>query len=395
MAKKDFSQYSDEELLQIIGQKQPSLIEKAGNVAEKFNNFIEGTRLPAFAGGLLQGVGDIGASLGNVVANPLGYEIPHPNLGQYIDNSLLSRLAFGAGEISSQIPLYSSGAGLIGKTTGIGTKAGLSGKSLQGAISGALLGESDEGDRLLGAATGAALPIAGQAIEKISQLRSKNIASNVINSMKNTEKKYSNQFNHIIQEAENRGYAGNYNPIKFDKELLQKGGNSKLVYALKQYNKKPSLEAAHEVQSDLGKFVYSIGRPADSIERKAKEEAKEISEALRKHIITQLNRSGNPDLALNYINARHGYKSEFVPYLKSKSVQKLLKDELTPRDFAKAIAQEKKFKAKIGRYSHPEIQQRELIRKLATSKAGQYAIGSATGTILGGAGLYGLSKLFK
>jgi len=395
MANKDYSQFSDEELMKIANQSEPGILEKAGNAADYFNKFIEGTRLPAAAGGLLQGIGDVGASLGNLVARPLGHSIPHPNLGQYVDNSFPSRLAFGAGEIASQIPLYTSGAGLIGKATGIGEKAGLSGKAVQGAISGSLLGENEEGDRLTGAALGAALPVAGNVIGKLGNLRSKNIANNVLNGMKNTEQKYSQQFNHLFKEAEKRGYAGNYDPISFNEELLTNGGNKKLLYALKQYNKKPSLEAAHDAQSDLGKYINKIGKSSDSTERKAKEEAREVASQLRKHIIEQLNRSGNPDLAMNYIHARQGYKAEYAPYLNSKAIKKLINEELTPRDFAKEIAKDKKFKAKVGQYQHPEIQEREFLRKIANSKAGHYAIGTGAGTLAGAAGFYGLSRLLK
>jgi hypothetical protein len=390
MSNKDYSDYSDKELLEIINKPEESLFDKAARYADKFNKGVEATHLPEFAGGILQGVGDIGASLGNLIARPLGHPIPHPELNKYIGTSWPSRLAFGAGNLAAQIPAYTSGAGLIGKA-GLGAGAGLSGKVAQGALAGGLLGENEEGGRIGGTVEGGAMPIAGAAIKKVIAMRPKNIAANVAKAMEETGEHYKKEFGNIFSNAKERGYAGNYEPMKYNETLLKRAGDKDFLYALEKYNQKPSLEAAHNAQSDLGKFIADIGKPNNTLDRHAIKEAKKVAAELRKHIIQQLNRSGNPDLAMNYSFARQGYKEDYVPYLKNKQLQNYLSNKLTAKDFVKNAAKNEEFKAQIGQERHPEIYQRELLKKILTSKAGQYAIGTG----LGGAGLYGLSKYFK
>ncbi len=366
-------------------------LERAGNLAGKFNSIVEASRLPAFAGGLLQGAGDIGTSVGNLFARPLGHEIPHPHLSKYLPDDILTNGAFGAGQLTSEAIPFAKGASLIGKITGLGTKAGLGGKVAQGALSGALLGENEEGSRLENTILGGTIPIAGAAISKLNKFRSPVMAKNIIDAMKKTESEYKNLFSTVFKTAEERGYAGKYKPIKFNQNILKSGGKKDFLYALEQYNKKPSLEAAHEAQSQLGKYIADIGCRVSTLENHAIRDAIDGGKSFREHISDQLHRSGNSDLALDYLQARQGYKTDYVPYLKSKAIKEFLQNESTTKNFSREIGKEKSFHAKIGQHRHPEIQQKEMLRKILGSKAGQYAIGTA----LGGAGLYGLGKMFK
>lgn len=369
-----------------------SWLDKAGNAADYFNKAVESTRLPQFAGGLLQGTGDIGASLANIIARPLGHPISHPELQKYIPQDIGSQMAVGGGELASQIPLMTSGAGLIGKLTGFGTKSGLSGKAAQGALSGALMGENNEGEgRLSGAIEGAAIPTTMGIAKNLTGLRSKNIAEKVMQGMKESKAEYAKKFGNIFKETESRGIANKVKPIDANERLLNRAGNKDYLYALEQYNKKPSIEKAHEAQSQLGKYIKDIGSPKSTLDRHAKEEAKKVSKGLREHIAHQMQKTGNTDLALKYNEARKGYSQEVAPYLNSKAIKKFLNDELRPNKLASFLGKEEKFMSKLGQYRHPEIQQREMIKNILNSKIGQYGIGTG----LGGLGLYGLSKAFK
>lgn len=137
-------------------QKEPSFLQKAGGFAEKYiNKPIESAGIPDVAGGVLQGAGDIAASLGNVIARPLGHPIPHPDLQKYTSGSPFSKAMFGAGELGAQIPAFMSGAGALGRFTGLGEDASLLAKALHGATTSAAMGENKEGGgRKLAAALG-------------------------------------------------------------------------------------------------------------------------------------------------------------------------------------------------------------------------------------------------
>jgi len=373
-------------------QQDSSFLDKIGNAAGKFNNAVESTHLPEFAGGLLQGAGDIGASLGNIIAKPLGREIPHPNLKQYIPHGLGSNVAFGAGELGSQIPLMMSGAGLAGKALGIGEKAGLSGKLAQGAISGAAMGENQEGNgRVAGAIEGAALPAIGELVKGANKLRPKKIAEAIQGAEKAKVKEYGDKFKNVFSEAKSRGISENFEKIKADEKLLRRGGNKDYLYSLEEYNKKPTLENAHNAQSDLGKYVADIGKPTSTLDRHAKIEARNAAKSIREHISQQLQKSGNTDLALDYNFARNGFKNQVAPYTSNKALQSFKQGNLTTKDFVKKILQDKSFKAKVGQQEHPELYQAELVKKILTSKASQIA----GGAIAGGLGLHGISRLLK
>lgn len=392
----DFSKMSTEELEELVshseGQQtaqEPSWLEKAGNIAGKFNRVVETSRLPAFAGGLLQGAGDIGASLGNLVARPLGHPIPHPNLGQYVDNSPLSRFAFGAGEIASNAPLMATGAGALGRL-GMTTEAGLSGKLAEGLASGFLMGEDKEGNRGKGALLGVSIPLAGAGIKAIGKLKSTKIAENVIKGMKKAETESANQFSHVFKEAESKGIK-HINRVPVDIKLLRKQGDRKYLHSLEEFYKKPTPSNAHSAQSDLAKYAKNIGRPQNALEREAKEEALKASKSIRENLLQEFTESGNSGLALKYNNARSFYRDIMSPYLNSKSIKKLQSGDLRPKNFANKIQEEESFISKIGQHQHPEIELRRKIKKGLSNKAVQYG----TGTALSGLGLYELGKMFK
>jgi hypothetical protein len=395
----DFSKMSTAELQQLIAnsehkepeQKEPehSLLDTVGQAAGKFNRFIEGTRLPAFAGGLLQGAGDIGASLGNLVMRPLGHPIPHPNLSQYIDKSPLSRIAFGAGELGSNIPLYASGAGLIGRA-GMTAEAGLSGKLAEGLASGFLMGENKEGERGEGALMGAAIPTGSAALKGLAKLKSSKIAENVLKGFKKAEGEASNQFGNVFSEADTKGIT-HISRVPVNVNLLKKQGDRKFLHAFEEFHKNPTITNAHSAQSDLAKYANNIGRPQNTLERQAKEEALKASQDIREKMMQEFHATGNTGLALKYNNARKFYKNIVSPYLNSKSIKKLQSGELRPKNFANKIEQEEAFMSKIGQHEHPEIDYRRKLKKAIGNKAVQYGAGTA----LSGIGLYEIAKMLK
>lgn len=370
-------------------KKEDSLLQRAASVADRFNKGVEATGLPAAAGGFYQGVGDIGASLGNIVARPLGHPIPHPNFKKFFDNSLASSVGFGVGQVGGQIPAYLSGAGLLAKL-GIGAKAALSGKIAQGILSGAALGEDDKGNRGFGAAIGGAMPVVGALAKGVSNLRSKNIAKNVLEGFASSKKQVASEFKDIFTQAKNRGVQ-HLERIPAKIELLHRGGNKDYIQALKDFNNVPNVSNAHSAQSDLGKYIRKIGAPSNKLERDAIEEAKRLSTTLKEKMGEHFIKSGNTDLALRYNQAREAFKQEVVPYMESKAIKALQRGDLRPKNFSKKIAEDERFISKIGQYNHPQIELSDRLRRGLASPATKTATGVAAGLLLP----YGLYKYIK
>jgi hypothetical protein len=394
----DFSTISTEELKDLIARSEysqshqepePGWLSKAGNVAGRFNELIESSRLPAVAGGIFQGIGDIGASIGNIVARPLGHPIPHPEFSKYFDKSPLTKIAFGAGELGAQLPLYGTGAGLIGKL-GLTKGIKLSDKIIEGLAAGTVMGEDSEGNRMTSAALGAALPVAGKVVKGLSDLKSKNIARNVVKGFKNAESQSAKEFQDIFKEVKDRDIK-KMHPIEAKMNLLTKEGDQKYIHSLHEYNKNPTIENAHSAQSDLAKYAKKIGKPENKLERDARNEAKNISDELRQNMMMHLHKTGNIDLALRYHTARDSFKHEVGPYLNSKALKDLMRNDLRAKNFANKIAEEESFMTKLGQHKHPEIERRAKLKKALNNKAVQYGIGTG----LSGLGLYEASKLFK
>jgi hypothetical protein len=383
-----------DEIKGVLQKKFPKkgFIERAGETAGKFNKFVESTGLPAFSGGLYQGVGDIGASLGNLIAKPLGKEISHPEFRRFFPDTMGNSLAFGAGQIAAQIPAYASGGAAIGSITGIGKGAGLSGKVAQGALAGGLMGESQEGGRGEGVLLGGGAPIAGKIISGLRDLRSSKIVNNVLKAEKEISGQYGKQFNFIIKEGEASGANKYLSPTSYNKKILEKGGDKDLLHGLYKYNTNPTVANAHDAQSDLLKYAAKIGTPKGSLAREAKSEAKKLSGNIRLELSRALQKAGRTDLSADYSMTRQGYKNDVVPYLNSKTLNALKNKDIRKGKAASSLANEEKFMAKIGQYKHPEIARRELVKNILTSSHFIHALGLGAGSALG---MYGAAKLLE
>ena len=371
---------------------QESLLDKTSSFVDKWiNKPVQSLGIPDLAGGFLQGAGDVGASLANIVARPLGHPVPHPDLQQYTSQSPLSRLMFGAGELGAQLPLFASGAGIAGKIGNIAERGGLATKTALGALSGGSLGENKEGSgRLTSAALGTLEPLGGSLINKARSLKSSNIAKDVVEGEKEAVARYGKKFTNILLQ-------GNVplKKIKGDLSLLSKAGSDKFIYALKEFNKKPMASVAHEAQSDLMKYVASIGKPSSKLERDAVKEASRLSDSLRGMMAEGWKKSGKEHLVALYNQAREGFKKEVVPYFGSKTLEQFKKGNIRGEKFAPLIAQEEKFMAQLGSKKHPKIGSRERLVKAMTHPIAKHAVGSAIGTGLGGLGLYEVAKYFR
>ena len=92
------------------GERQgEGFLDTAGRYADKFNKFIESTRIPAFAGGLLQGGIRGVESLANIplwaASKVTGKDLtlPYVDFQKYLPDDSKTRAAFMGGEIGGEL----------------------------------------------------------------------------------------------------------------------------------------------------------------------------------------------------------------------------------------------------------------------------------------------------
>lgn len=387
-----------------LNSQSPSFLQKAENIAGTFNKGVEASRLPALAGGLLQGAGDVGASLANIPLSVIGKEIgkniniPHPNLGQYVDNSFPSKIAFGAGEIGSPLGVLGKVAGEVGKVGGLTenlSKIPYLGRVIarpaEGAITGAAIGENDQGNRGMGAALGAG----GNALMNIGKFIHSALPSQISNSVlkaKNfVQEKYSNLYDSLFDQAKDRGLGqSNVRVPKIDLDLIKDNATKKYWKSLEDFNSNPTLETAHLAQSDMGKYIRQMEKlqgnnALTSPQIKAYQEAINAQKKLRGTIFQSLTKNGEQDLANQYGNITQGYKRDVVPYITSKPITALQNKDINNETFANRIVKNDKFRMSVGD-KHPEIAAREFIDNIKNNKLLKYGIGSVAAGALAGMG---------
>jgi len=385
--------------MHLIPKQEESLLNKAGNIAGKFNEAIESSGLPAFSGGLLQSAGDIGTSLSNI---PLGVlskitgkdlTIAHPNLGKYVDNSLPSKAAFGAGEI---LPYALGGAGaanLVGNLTKNLSNIPLIGKlmarPIEGALAGAAIGENEEGNRGLGAALGAAGNVGLAAGKYAKNLMPEELAKNIVNATKEAIDKYSNIYQGLFNEAKRRGLGQSGLRIpNIDVELIKNHAPKKFTRSLEDFHENPTLETGHLAQSDLGKFTRYLDKVSrnnalSSSQLNAYEEALNAQKKIRGSMFQGLTKQGDQELANLYGKTTKGYARDVIPYTSSKAISAFQNKEIKAPTFAKRIAKDEKFRLAME-HKHPEIAHGEILKNILKG------LGL---TALGGAGAYGFDVL--
>jgi hypothetical protein len=375
----------------------PSFMDKAANYAGKFNNAIEASRLPDVAGGLLQGVGDIGASIANVPLAIIGKYLkkdirqPHPDL-QPSDDSLLSKAAFGGGELLGGIPGLGMAANAIGKIGGATKTVSqlpfigkLIARPLEGVAAGTVIGENAQGDRTGGAIEGGIGNVPISLNRLINRASSKGVAESILNAKKSAQNKYENLYNELFDKAEKSGHGESETRIpKLNSKFIKKYSSSDYHQSLLDYIKNPTLRNAHIAQSDMGKLKrylenISLNKDLGSKKLKLMSEVEKAQKKLRGTIFQSLTKSGDRKLGDQYQRLTNEYKTEVVPYLRNKAINQYQRNEIYPEEFAKKIAKSSKFNIAIGDRKHPEIKEYKQLGKWLNKIPRKYLIGAAAG----------------
>lgn len=293
--------------------------------------------------GMLQGAGDIGANVLNLLSGmgnqPQGMgalmglpqedyplkdvpnpgRIPNPELGQYVGDSLGDQAQFIGGQL---VPNVIGGAGIfrgLGAIPQLG-KATLGATAGRGALTGAALSE----DRLLGAGLGAATA----PLSLVPRGTSKVVGNKIVGDFKNLKNTFSKKYNQIFQDAEKAGINKVATSIKGkDLKYLKDAASAKQEKALLDFIDKPTLKNAHDVQSSLGKMIRQLNtkqatKGLEGLENKALKSAEKAQEKIRSDIVKSMTSKGKNTLSERYTQLTKDYAKELGPYLDNSAIRK-------------------------------------------------------------------------
>lgn len=355
--------------LKPISPQQPSVLERAGDIAGRFNELVQRARLPEIAGGFLQGSERGIASLANIplsaVSRMTGKDIrlPYVDLQKYLPQDPTSRIAFGAGEIGgAAVPgigaykAISSARRLPALVSALG-KPTLAAEAGAGALAGAGTGAQEKGDvsdRLISALTGGVLPV-------VSGLRYPSLAKKIIGTKESLKEELGSAYKNIFNELENTNIHND--PLKVpskltsEKQIEESRGlyNSlplKTRKSLDAFKKNPNFENSHWAQSDLGKTVREMedkfsrsqqtGKPVLSSELNAKNFAKDLQKRIQGNMQQFLLKNNKSDLLDAYAHTSSRYGKEFSPFTES-SIAKFQAGKISPKKMIKSLQKSSKF----------------------------------------------------
>lgn len=330
--------------------------------------------------GTYQGLGDIGASVGNIPAQGIEqftgnrpYSIPHPDLRSSYPQGY-EGLGMAA-EIAPQFAI--PGGASLRALKAVNNPYGKALLSSAGA--GLTSAAMNEGNRLISGIGGAAL---GAVPGIISPFRSETIANKLLRDKDKVKALYGNKYSNLFNQAEKKGI----NEVEIpdiDLDVIAGSGMPKYRKALHKFVDNPSLENAHWAQSELGGLERNLDKVASNsgltaTQNQAYNEAVKAKEAIKKSMF-----SGDEHLSNLYDVISQGYKDNVVPWNTVKGLEDFRKGELTAADLTKQLLSNKKFKAQLLD-KYPSLK----VNALARNKYIQ-------GALLGGFGLDAAHKIYK
>jgi len=160
--------------------------------------------------------------------------------------------------------------------------------------------------------------------------------------------KYGALYNKILKESEKMPID---NQLPVPKKLLDKtedvkdffrNSNYKLKGGVQRFESNPTIQNAHQAQSDLGKIIrdfdskINAGKQLSSGEQNAQKAARDLQKRIRGMMQQHFVKGGREDLAKQYAQVTDGYAKDVAP-LKSKSMAKYNSGEGTTKAIGKEL----------------------------------------------------------
>lgn len=394
----------------------PSFWKRAGQAGmkgvESFNKAVEASGLPAAGAHILSMPMHIAANIGDLpgqISNyAFGTNIPRVSVPEEIDpvtytkkagleETPMQRAAGTGGDLLSA--LLTGGATFKGASTalGLGEAAPIAQRIALGTSLGAA--ESPREVRGIGAGIGGAIPGAA-ALTKTS------IGKGAASLLERGKQKYGKLYDSIFDEAQaiapdaKLRVPQSLKDASEEVEQIYKAAPGKRHASIKRFKNNPTLENAHDAQSDLGKIQRDLQdalkkRNLTSTEINAMQNAADLQKRIRGAMQNHFVDIGKPELAQQYGAATRGYADEVAP-LNISEVRKLLGDNPTQKELkraANALLENKKFNKSDLSQLLPGFKTRKMIKDIPSGvKAGA---GLAAIPLLYSTGVPGVSMLRK
>lgn len=306
-----------------------------------------------------QGLGDLGASIGNFGLEGLsgltGRElprIPHPNLREHYPEGEYGEKGGDIGEFIGGLAVPGGGYARALKAVSNPLARKAAGAAL-GALGGAAMNEED---RPSGAISGAVL---GTLAPTLHSLLPSSVANKLVEAKQKAKELSSKNYKSLFRDAEKEGLhvaplGRNVPPHK----TLLKESTSEYTDALKDYLKNPTLENAHWAQSDLGKFIrsYKHAKPHElpSPKIKALNEAKNLQEKIKEAMFSKNLLSPESEYAKRYELASAHHAKNVIPYEDIKGLREYEKNKISPKTLIRNVLGNEEFMLNTAD-RHPEL----------------------------------------
>lgn len=279
--------------------------------------------------GVADSLWNTGKSVGNLVLDPLsnitGRDLRLPR--SEISNQLMPQ---GGSETARDIGDFAGNFLPIGLGLKAFSKAPQMLNNVAGASLAALLGGYATGEDFpIGGRKGAALLSASLAApaKKISQYTDASIGKKIVQDAKALQKSFNKRYSSIWKEAEKKGVKEVKNPLtKEQTNQLKNSSSNRLNKSVERFSANPSLENAHKLQSDVGKYFNKNKEKSLTLstDRDAVKAAEIARDTLKQSIYDSLQKA-SISLRGRYQQVGSDYKDKMVPYLSNKPISDAMK----------------------------------------------------------------------
>jgi hypothetical protein len=262
---------------------------------------------------------------------------------------------------------------------------------IKGATIGLATGGAGEG---LGALLGKGLPKSAEFL--YPKKYANDLAESIYKNYQSAQNASSELYNPVFEKlGEKEIYKspknGNYS--KLDDQIF-KTYDYDLENLHKEFLKEPTLNKAHELQSDIGNEISAIKSENNTYaDRNAIKKLTAARNSLKDDINTFLN-DKNPDLLQQYKNAASFHRTNVVPYMENKNIRNIVsgqQETITPESLRKSLQQLSEIKT--GKNKEYLVPKGHYLNKAYNDISHRINRGEAAGTagslgsVLAGAGL--------
>jgi hypothetical protein len=248
----------------------------------------------------------------------------------------------------------------------------------RGATIGLAAGGTGEG---LGLLLGKGLPKAAEFL--YPKKNANDLAASIYKNYQNAQQASSELYNPVFEKlGENKIFNS---PKNSDYSKLGKDVFGTYDYDLKKLHKdflkEPTLNKAHELQSDIGTEISSIKNENNTYaDRNAIKKLTAARNSLKKDINTFL-QDKNPDLLQQYKNAANFHRTNVIPYTENKTIGNIVsgqKETITPQSLQKSLQQLSEIKS--GKNKEYVLPKDHYLRQALSDLSHRIDRGSAAAT---------------